>query len=87
MAQASAFAPGSTISPKALALVLPLLWAWCTLQHTFAMEGAMNSTDLILWFPRWAWVTLQEAGWNYLLFWIPLGLGLLVVKAIYNSRK
>lgn len=44
----------------------------------------MTGTELVLWFPRWVWATVQEAGWNYLTIWIPLGVILLAAKLIHN---
>jgi hypothetical protein len=60
-----------------------------TKDYTFKEGATMNLTDMVVWFFRWAWVTLNEAFWNYVYLWIPLALVFVVVRWLLpaSTRK
>lgn len=67
--------------PRVQALVWTRPLNWCILESTFCVEGtAMELSELVLWFPRWAWAAVQGAFWNYIYFWVPPALVFILVK-------
>jgi hypothetical protein len=54
--------------------------------YTASYNEGMAMGELVLWWVRWVWAAVQEAFWNYLTLWIPLGVVLLLVK-VFCSRR